>query len=131
MPKFDMTFSIPAIVTLCAILSPMLTAIINNRYQIKLKRMELSQQEHRNSTLYYRSIYENYLKYAGRCIYHSDQDALKEYGEFYYSALMYAPPDIRSDMIAANTLMLENKYDEASALIEGIAIKIHTIQQKA
>ena len=93
--------------------------------------MELSQQEHRNSTLYYRSVYENYLKHAGRCIYHSDKDALKEYGEFYYSALMYAPPDIRSDMIAANTLMLENKYDEASALIEKLATKIHTIQQKA
>lgn len=131
MPKFDMTISISVIVALCAILSPMITAIINNRYQIKLKRMELLQQEHQDSALYHRSVYENYLKHAGRCIYLSDQDALKEYGEFYYSALMYAPPDIRSDMIEANKLMYEINYDEASALIEGIAVKIHAIQQKA
>lgn len=130
MPKFDLTISISVIVALCAILSPILTAIINNRYQIKIKRMELSQQEYRDSVLYHRNVYENYLKHAGRCIYFADQEALKDYGEYYYSALMYAPHDLQSDMIKANWLMLEDKYDEASLIIETIAAKIHTIQQK-
>lgn len=34
---------ITAIIALCAIISPMLTAIINNHYQIKLKRIEIQQ----------------------------------------------------------------------------------------
>lgn len=130
MPKFDLTISISVIVALCAILSPILTAIINNRHQIKIKRMELSQQEHRDTTLYLRNVYESYLKHAGRCIYYADQDALKDYGEYYYSALMYAPPDIQADMIAANNLMLEDKFNEASVLIEKLTTKIHAIQQK-
>ena len=130
MPKFDLTISISVIVALCAIISPILTAIINNRYQIKIKRIELTQQERRDFVLYHRNIYENYLKYAGRCIYFADQDALKDYGEYYYSALMYAPHDIQTDMINANRLMLEDKYDDASLIIEVIATKIRTIQQK-
>ncbi len=131
MPKIDLTISISVIVALCAIISPILTAIINNRYQLKLKRIELSQQEYLETILYCRNIYENYLKYTGRCIYHSDTDALKEYGEYYYSALMYAPSDIRTDMINANNLIMEYKYNEASPIIEKIASRIHTTQQKA
>lgn len=131
MPEIDLTISISVIVALCAIISPILTAIINNLYQLKLKRIELSQQEYRDTILYHRNIYENYLKYAGRCICFSDPDATKEYGEYYYSALMYAPPDIRTDMIKANQLMFDHKLKEASALIEKIAARIHAIQQKA
>lgn len=128
MPEFDLTISISVIVALCAIISPILTSIINNQYQLKLKRIELTQQEYKETVLYHRNVYEKYLRYAGRCIYFSDSDALKEYGESYYSALMYAPPDIRVDMIEANKLMLETELTEASALIEKIAIKIHAIQ---
>ncbi len=131
MPEFDLTVSISVVLALCAIISPILTAIINNRHQTKIKRMELSQQEYRDTILYHRDVYENYLKHAGRCIYYADQDALKDYGEYYYAALMYAPHDVHSDMVKANYFMLENKFDEASPIIEVIAAKIHTIQQKA
>ena len=128
MPKLDLTISISVIVALCAIISPILTSIINNRYQLKLKRMELSKQEYQDSILYQRNVYENHLKHAGRFIYYTDADAQKDYGEYYYSALMYAPPDIRCAMVKANNLLLENKIEDASAIVEGIAAKIHDIQ---
>lgn len=129
MPNIDLTISISVIVALCAIISPILTTIINNRYQTKIRRMEHLQQEQKDTVLYQRNIYENYLKHAGRCIYYADREALKDYGEYYYAALMYAPYDIHSDMIKANNLMLEDKYDEASPLIEIIAAKLHAILQ--
>ncbi|MDE7435726.1 MAG: hypothetical protein K2N01_07925 [Lachnospiraceae bacterium] len=128
MPKIDLTISISVIVALCAIISPMITTIINNRHQVKIKHMEHSQQKYEDTALHYRNVYENYLKHAGRCIYYSDNDALKDYGEYYYSALMYAPSDIRTDMIKANELMLKSRFDEASALIEELTAKIHAIQ---
>lgn len=128
MPKIDLTISISVILALCAIISPMLTAIINNHHQIKLKRIEIKQQEYRESVLYQRDIFEKYLKYAGRCIYYADHEALKDYGEYYYSALMYASNEIQTDMLKANSLMLENKFDDASDIIEVIAAKIHAIQ---
>lgn len=127
MPNIDLTISISVIVALCAIISPILTAIINNRYQTKIRLIEHLQQEQKDIFLHRRNIYENYLKYAGRCIYYADHDALKDYGEYYYSALIYAPPDIQTDMIEANKFMLEDNYDEASVLIEALAAKLHAI----
>lgn len=127
--KIDLTITISVIIALCAIISPVLTALINNHHQSKLKALELKQQNFRNTILYQRDVYENYLKHAGRCIYFADPDALKDYGEYYYAALMYAPPDLQSDMIKANELMLKDDFDNASVLIEKLTAKIHAIQQ--
>lgn len=39
--KFDLTVTISAILAICAIISPLLTAIISNRYKLSKKRMEI------------------------------------------------------------------------------------------
>lgn len=91
--------------------------------------MELKQQEYRNTIIHQREFFENYLKHAGRCIYFSDVDALKDYGEYYFSALMYAPESLKSDMIAANKLMLENDWKNASVLLEKLTSQIYAMQQ--
>ncbi len=61
MPQIDMTITISVIVALAAIVSPILTAIINNRYQLKLKKLELKQKEYEQTVLYKRKIFENSL----------------------------------------------------------------------
>ena len=38
MPKIDLSFGVTAIIAICALLSPILTALLNNRHQIKIKR---------------------------------------------------------------------------------------------
>lgn len=129
MPKFDLTISISVILALCAIVSPIFTAIINNMHQTKIKKLELKQQEYRDTIIHQRDFFENYLKHAGRCIYYADSDALKDYGEHYFSALMYATDDLKADMIEANRLMLKDDWDNASVLIEKLSTKIHDIQQ--
>ena len=40
MPKIDLSFGVTAIIAICALLSPILTALLNNRHQIKIKRMD-------------------------------------------------------------------------------------------
>lgn len=129
MPKIDFTISISVILALCAIVSPIFTAIINNMHQTKIKKLELKQQEYRDTIIHQRDFFENYLKHAGRCIYYADSDALKDYGEHYFSALMYATDDLKADMIEANRLMLKDDWDNASVLIEKLSTKIHDIQQ--
>lgn len=98
----DLTITITSLLALCAIISPIFTAIINNKYQLKLKKLELGYQEKTDTIIHRRNIFEGYLKSVGRCIEFSDPPAQKEYGEFYFSALLYAPPDIHSEMIAIN-----------------------------
>lgn len=69
---------------------------------------------YRNTILHQRDVFENYLKHAGRCIYFADSTALKDYGEFYFAALSYAPAELRGDMITANQLMLQDEWEEAN-----------------
>lgn len=124
MLNFDLTVSISVILALAAIISPILTALINNRHHTKIRKMEMQQQTYENTILHKRTVFENYLKVAGKCIYYSDTSSLKEYGEFYFHALMYAPPELRNDMIAANQKMQNYDWEEASEIIEKISAKI-------
>ena len=129
MPKFDLTISISVILAVCAIVTPIITCKIKNKQQKKIRKLELKRQEYVETIIHQREFFENYLKHAGRCIYYADADALKDYGEHYYSALMYAPEDLKSDMIEANRLMLNDQWNDASVIIEKLSTKIHTILQ--
>lgn len=124
-PKVDLTISISVILALAAIISPVLTAIINNVHQTKIKKMELEQQNYENTVMYKQTIFENYLKASGKCIFYSDASALKEYGEHYFRALMFADAEIRNDMIKANDYMQKYEWTKASTVIEELSAKIY------
>ncbi len=127
--KVDLTITVTAILGIAAIISPIATAIINNRYQLKIKKLEL-QQKHLESTTYYiRSIFENYLRYAGRCIYNADLDARKDYGEYYFLALSYAPESLSNSFININTAIYQNDYERAISLLEKLKPEINKLLQ--
>lgn len=127
MPKIDLSITISAIVALAAVISPIFTAIINNRYQLKLKKLDLAHQNYENNILYQRNIFECYLKFVGRCINYSDPNALKEYGEYYFLAITYAPADIRNLMIKINHEIMFSDFTKATELLEEVTPKIHTM----
>ena len=129
MPKIDLTITISVIVALCAIISPVLTAIINNRYLAKSEESKQKQKSYENTTLHKREVFENYMMYAGQCIYYSDPDALKNYGKYYSPVLMLVPVHLRPDMIEANQLMQRGQFDEAVKLFEKISLQLNTIIQ--
>lgn len=108
---------------------PIITSIINNHYQFKIRKLEADQQLYERTVLYKRKIFENYLKASGKCLSYADQDALKEYGEYYLITLMYAPNDIRNEMIHLHSLMTDYKWDEAVKVSEKIVPKIHELLQ--
>lgn len=129
LPHVDLTVNIATILALCAIISPILTALINNAHHTKIKKLELKQEHYQNTVLHQREIFENYLRYTGRCIYHSDISAVKDYGEYYLSALAYAPKDLIGDMIEANDLISSYQWEEAVPMFEKITTKIHDVLQ--
>ena len=59
--KIELTFTITAIIALCSTISPILTAIINNRYLRKMKELELKHEAYKEALFYKREIYEEYL----------------------------------------------------------------------
>ena len=111
MPKFDLTVTISVIIAICAIISPVLTTIINNRYQYKIHKLEAQQQKYENSTVYLQRIFEKYLETAGRCISHPQTVFYYEYSQQYFVALLYASKPMQEIMIDIHRLMENKKWN--------------------
>ena len=90
----------------------------------------MRQRQYEDTVIYQRKIFEGYLRSAGKCISHVTSDTLLEYGEFYFSALLYAPENIREEMFSIHTLMQNRKWREASSQFEKLIPMIHAMLQK-
>lgn len=122
---------VTAIVALSAIITPIITTIINNKHFLKVRSLDDKQAKYKETTKYKQSIIENYIKYAGRCISHANVATMHDYGEYYFLALTYSPNDIREQMKQIHSYMLAYKWDKASAalesLIPSLELLIHTL----
>lgn len=127
--KIDPTFTIPSILAICAIISPILVALINNCHQTKIKKIELKQQEITNTLIHKRSILEEYLSTAGRCVHYNTEEALNKYGEIYAVALMFAPEYIQHEMKILDNLIRQCEYQEASKQLFQLAPRIYPVAQ--
>ena len=56
-PQIDLTITISVIIALCAIITPLITTLLNNQHQLKIKKLELEQVRIENTVLYKRSIF--------------------------------------------------------------------------
>ena len=125
MPEIDLTVTVSVIIALCAIVSPILTAIINNRHQLKIKKLEMQERLYENTVTYQRKIFENYLIHLGKCLAFPASETEKEYGRHYLIALMYAPEDIQAKMININNLVRDNHWTLAAKACEELTPLIH------
>ena len=130
MPRIDLTVTISVIIALCAIISPTITSIINNRHQLKIKKLELQEKRNENTIFYQRTIFENYLKYSGECVTYFDSHAFRQYGVYYLVALMYASDDIRDKMIEANAMIRSNNFAGAQTIYEELAPMLYALLQR-
>lgn len=66
--KLDLSFTITAIIALCALITPLLTTYLNNSHQRKLRELEFHQQEQTQDFLYVREKMDSYLETVGQFI---------------------------------------------------------------
>ena len=125
----SMSIIITAAVALAAVVSPVLTSIIDNHYRMKIKKIDEERLSYEETTKYKRSIFENYLKYTGRCIAYADNEQIRDYYEFYSLAYLYASPDLRKSMSFLNDLMNDCKWDEAALTFNSIIPEVQLLIQ--
>lgn len=130
MPKLDLTVTVSVIIALCAIISPILTSIINNRYQFKIRKLENQQHRFETQIAYRQKIFEDYLRSAGKCMAYVNTDSLREYQQYYQVALLYASDEIREQMISTNTSMQKRLWNDVSKKLEKLTPMIHAMLQK-
>ena len=119
MPKLDLTITVPVILVITSIISPIVTTILNNHHQLKLKRLELKEKRYAESVIYQREIFENYLRSAGKYVKSPNLDFSKssEYGEYYFLAYMYAPSELQQQMKCLDSYIVARDAKGASRML--------------
>lgn len=100
-----------------AIISPSITAIINNRYHLKLRKLEIEADRRKTDIQSKKDIYMGFLQYAGKYLYFNHPEYMKEYGEYFFRILPLVSPDLRNKLIEFNKL-LQNDRHTAGRLLE-------------
>ena len=111
---------ITAVIAVCALFAPAITTVINNRFQLRIKKLELQQKHFEETTLYKKNIIENYLKYAGSCIAHANNENMSLYGEYYLLVLLYVPDELSTSISNINSQMRKCKWESACVNFEKI-----------
>lgn len=120
------SLGISAGVAIAAIISPILTALINNKHQTKIKRMELKHDHYEKTVTYQRNIFENYLKIAGHYIgsEFKDYEDQKKYNDAYLATLLYTPNDLKQFLVDANKFIIQKDIKRSLSSFELVATKI-------
>ena len=127
MPKIDLTISISVLLAISALISPVITTVMNNRYQFNLKKLEYEQRLMESTLFYKRGIYEKYLSCTGKFIAHGTSENKQEYGEIYALALIYFPENLVPDIQNLNTAIDDLSLEEATTLLNRLAPKIRIL----
>lgn len=130
--KWDLSITISAIIAIAAIISPILTAVINNIHQKNMKKLELKEKHYEETVSYQKEIFENYLSKTGNYIgsTFTSVNALMEYDDAYLVALLYAPNDLQILMKKANDIIRLRKVPPALSAFEELIPKIQEHIQK-
>lgn len=122
---------LPSITAIAAILAPIITAMINNHHQTKIKKMELEQKKHEQYILHKREIFENFLSAFNEVCHLKNDDALSRYSSSYSLVYIYLPKPVRDDLGKVNLLIEKKIWDEAVKYVDAISMDISKELEKS
>lgn len=114
--KFDSTITITVVIAISAIISPIITTLLNNHHLYKMRKLDDEAELRKTSYFYKRGIFEDYMRYAGQCIAPATAETLENYGATYALALIYFPDELLDKIIDINEDF--SKHHWSSALIK-------------
>lgn len=130
MPKVDLTVTISVIIAICAIISPIITTLLNNHHLYKMRKLDDAAQLRKDSYFYKRGVYEDYLRYTSQRLTNPSASTLNEYGKTYTLALIYFPDELQEQLIAINEAISNHMWANALSNLNGIAPVIRKQIQK-
>ncbi len=130
MPNIDLTISITTILALVAIVSPILTTIINNIFQLILISKEKKQKHYEQDILHRREIFENFLSAFNEVCHRHNNATISRYASSYSLVYIYLPEKVRNDLGKINLLIANSEWYEAVKYVDAISIDIYNEMQK-
>lgn len=127
MPKIDLTISVTAILGIAAIVSPVLTTLLNNHHLFRIKKLELKQNEYEQTVLYKRNIFEQFLQGLSQLSQYQSEEHLALYSKYYPLAYMYLPSDVQKTLSELNLLILSKSWKEIGKYVDRLTTEIYTV----
>ena len=113
------------IIAVMALISPMITTWQNNRFQIKMKKLEMQEKQYENSILHKQEIFEKYVFAAGQAISVDATEYRRVFGQCHAVAFLYAPTDLQKKMSKLYDYLNSRNRADAEPLFEEIVPLIH------
>lgn len=101
----SLSYVITAILAFCSCISPIITAIVNNHYKIKMRKMEIAQETKKEAIYYQRGIFEKYMSLVSKAVISVNDVAYSEYANIYPIVLAYSPDSLHDKMRKLNDLI--------------------------
>lgn len=129
----DWSGLVAMVVSICALISPILTAICNNWHQRKMKQMEYDHQEREDRLKREREIYEGYIRAAGAAIQSASPENLKEYGSHSALVAYHVPENVRDDILKLDKQirysgLYDDKLEAKVDLLSKIVTELRTLK---
>ena len=130
--KIDASLTITGIIAFVALLSPIVTAIINNRYQIKIRQLEISEKRYDESVCRKRELFEKILSRFIKSNNPSsaNDDILSEYASSYAKAILYMSSEDVTSATDINYDIEEGDFEDAYRLMDSHILSLKKEIQK-
>ena len=96
-----------------SIASPVITTFMNNRFQLKMVKLNFQQKAHEDHYLKKREIIEAFVSNTGKCIFYANIEVLRQCGENFYPIYIYTPENLWSDIDEMLDLISNKNWSEA------------------
>lgn len=107
------------VIAIASVISPIITAIINNIYQLRLKKIELKQQQYNRDVQRIINILEHYCETVCCVLIRNsvESEPLSEYSNSYGIAVLYLDNNDVQTANKINELIYQQNYSEANKII--------------
>lgn len=135
MPELDLSITFTVIIAISAIISPIFVALINNKHQINLRKLELEYSHKMKEIEERQRSYERYviqeikvlyefLSSIGYVSHHLVQSSIERYGSLYPLVYARANSDLQKSLIQFDSEIRSNERLKASKLVAPITVSI-------
>lgn len=104
-----------------SVISPVITTYLNYRYQLKIRKLEIQEQE---NDLYYSkkvSCIETFIAALGKCAVLCNREVIRECGEAFHLIYLYTSQDLWAAIDEMQLLMSANKWDEVQKKLPSLS----------
>lgn len=118
--KFDFTVSFALLLTLCSIVLPTITTILNNRHQIKMREMDFNLDKKF-------SVIETYIESVGNCLELCSRVNLSQYNKSKGMLYLYVPKKLYKQINELDICIQNQQLNTAKSLFNMLCIDLSNV----